>query len=327
VPGNGDGLQPAGLLAFSSVSVRGGEVFRCRPQQGFGLCRHAAGRPVQVLDEAAAIASPVLVKDAGRGGGLDGVLRVVPLAKVGRGPSHAVWPGDFRFGRRVRGCAYFGCEDGYCTCSVGAESARCRRRPWSWNGPAARSGGEPTASSSDWFTSFGNWANTNTTRQNIKPPLALHDSRYEGTVKHLSVCGGGRLYTHTAEGQIFAVEQASAGCVAAVLPRRARVVYVTVVLRGTTGWCRRPGWIPVCSVVLTPATGKLLWEAPSAVRQLEPPAAADRAPGSRHLPIQQRPLSPGRTGCLNIKAPSAFPATRNRWSKPGSSRAGRGLDA
>jgi hypothetical protein len=31
--------------------------------------------------------------------------------------------------------------------------------------------------------------------------------RLEGTVKHLPVCGGGRMYTHTAEGQIIAVEQ------------------------------------------------------------------------------------------------------------------------
>jgi outer membrane protein assembly factor BamB len=31
--------------------------------------------------------------------------------------------------------------------------------------------------------------------------------RYEGTFKHLPVCGGGRMYTHTAEGQVFAVEQ------------------------------------------------------------------------------------------------------------------------
>src|SRR5262249_56070273 len=31
--------------------------------------------------------------------------------------------------------------------------------------------------------------------------------RLEGTVKHLPVCGGGRMYTHTAEGQVIAVEQ------------------------------------------------------------------------------------------------------------------------
>ena len=30
--------------------------------------------------------------------------------------------------------------------------------------------------------------------------------RFEGTVKHLSTFGGGRMYTHTSEGQIFAVE-------------------------------------------------------------------------------------------------------------------------
>jgi outer membrane protein assembly factor BamB len=31
--------------------------------------------------------------------------------------------------------------------------------------------------------------------------------RLEGTVKHLPVCGGGRMYLHTAEGQVMAVEQ------------------------------------------------------------------------------------------------------------------------
>src|SRR2546423_15120429 len=31
--------------------------------------------------------------------------------------------------------------------------------------------------------------------------------RLEGTIKHLPVCGGGRMYTHTAEGQVIAVEQ------------------------------------------------------------------------------------------------------------------------
>ena len=35
--------------------------------------------------------------------------------------------------------------------------------------------------------------------------------RLDGTIKHLPVCGGGRLYLHTAEGQILAVEQDTDG--------------------------------------------------------------------------------------------------------------------
>jgi len=35
-----------GLLSFSSVSLRNGDVYRCRPEEGFGLCRHRARMPV-----------------------------------------------------------------------------------------------------------------------------------------------------------------------------------------------------------------------------------------------------------------------------------------
>src|SRR5690606_5720689 len=61
-----------------------------------------------------------------------------------------------------------------------------------------------------WFTNFGDFANTNSKEQGIEPPFEMRwIRRFEGTVKHMSVCGGGRVYTHTAEGQIFAVEQES----------------------------------------------------------------------------------------------------------------------
>jgi outer membrane protein assembly factor BamB len=42
----------------------------------------------------------------------------------------------------------------------------------------------------------------------VTPPFKIKwIRRYKGTFKHLPVCGGGRMYTHTSEGQIFAVEQ------------------------------------------------------------------------------------------------------------------------
>jgi len=33
-----------GLLSFASVSVRGNDVYRVKPEQGLGLCRHTAGK-------------------------------------------------------------------------------------------------------------------------------------------------------------------------------------------------------------------------------------------------------------------------------------------
>src|SRR4029079_4952864 len=60
----------------------------------------------------------------------------------------------------------------------------------------------------DWFTNYGDFAGTNANDQGLAAPLRMRwAKRLEGTVKHLPVCGGGRLYTHTAEGQIIACEQ------------------------------------------------------------------------------------------------------------------------
>lgn len=60
----------------------------------------------------------------------------------------------------------------------------------------------------DRFTRFSDWGNTNSSDQQIRPPFRLNGiRRYEGTAKHFSSFGGGRTYTHTAEGQVFAVEQ------------------------------------------------------------------------------------------------------------------------
>ena len=55
-----------GLLSFCSVSIRDGDVFRCRPEQGFGLCRHQAQQDSpQPLAPSPSIASPILLRDHG----------------------------------------------------------------------------------------------------------------------------------------------------------------------------------------------------------------------------------------------------------------------
>ena len=68
--------------------------------------------------------------------------------------------------------------------------------------------GKFTDAKYDWYTNYGNFAGTNANEQGLAPPLRMRwTRRLEGTVKHVPVCGGGRLYTHTAEGQVIAVEQ------------------------------------------------------------------------------------------------------------------------
>jgi outer membrane protein assembly factor BamB len=99
--------------------------------------------------------------------------------------------------------------------------------------------------------------------------------RLAGTVKHLPVCGGGRLYTHTAEGQIIAVEQDTGR----LLWRRH---WPNVYLSFTSPlYIAGKLLVPQAGIeqsrmrCLDAATGKLLWEAsftgsPSWSRQFPP---------------------------------------------------------
>jgi outer membrane protein assembly factor BamB len=101
----------------------------------------------------------------------------------------------------------------------------------------------------------------------VKPPFKLKwVHRYEGTFKHIPICGGGRMYTHTAEGQIFALEQETGR----LLWRR---YWPDVHLSFTSPiYCRRGGkellLVPQGGIkrsavrCLDAATGELLWEAP-----------------------------------------------------------------
>ncbi|MDZ7619563.1 MAG: PQQ-binding-like beta-propeller repeat protein, partial [Patescibacteria group bacterium] len=45
VPGTETYISMPDLLSFASVSVRDGAIYRVRPEQGMGLCRHAMERP------------------------------------------------------------------------------------------------------------------------------------------------------------------------------------------------------------------------------------------------------------------------------------------
>jgi outer membrane protein assembly factor BamB len=115
----------------------------------------------------------------------------------------------------------------------------------------------------DWHTAFGDFGNTNSAQEAPKPPLKLRwIRRYEGTFKHLPTCGGGRLYTHTAEGQVFAVEQETGR----LLWRRywpgVHVSFTAPLYHNERLLLPQAGFEKCLLRCLDAATGDLLWEAP-----------------------------------------------------------------
>lgn len=210
VPGTETSIDQDGLLSFASVSVRGGDVYRVRPEHGRGLCRHSAGETEpDVLCEAASICPPVLTHEHVVYGGLDGRLYVVPID----GKDVLSFP--TAFGAPIsaplavaEGKLYVNCEDGYLYIFGPQGRAPLPTKQLDVTrirSPLTGSWADPEY---DWYTNYGDFGGTNANSQELKPPLRMRWARrLEGTVKHLPVCGGGRLYMHTAEGQVLAVEQ------------------------------------------------------------------------------------------------------------------------
>jgi outer membrane protein assembly factor BamB len=210
VPGTETSIDQRGLLSFTSVSVRDGDVYRVRPEQGRGLCRHSSGQEnPEVLCEAGSVCPPVLTRDHAVYGSLDGKLYIVPL-NGGETVSFAT-----AFGAPITapvavadGRLYVPCEDGYLyVLGPGGKAPLPLKDLEVWKVRSPITG--PWADSKfDWYTNYGDFSGTNANDQGLTPPLRMRWARrLEGTVKHLPVCGGGRLYMHTAEGQIIAVEQ------------------------------------------------------------------------------------------------------------------------
>ncbi|MBN2476115.1 MAG: PQQ-binding-like beta-propeller repeat protein [Pirellulales bacterium] len=211
LPSTQTAIHLPGLLSFCSVSLRGRDVYRCRPEAGFGFCKHGPEESEpQPLGGFPSIASPILLRDSGVYGGLDGRLYVVPLS--GRGEA---WSFATAFGKPITapaavcdGRIYFGGEDGYLYVLGSGGEAQLPTRDLRLEEIRSPLRSRLAAAEYNWFTNYGDLAATNANRQGLKPPLRIKwIRRYEGTFKHLPVCGGGRMYTHTAEGQIFAVEQ------------------------------------------------------------------------------------------------------------------------
>jgi outer membrane protein assembly factor BamB len=264
-PSTQTAIHLPGLLAFSSVSVRGKDAYRCRPEEGFGLARHELGKDKpQVLSPHPSIDSPILLRDSAVYGGLDGSLYVVPLA------GGAPWAFKTPFGAPITapaavcdGRILFGSEDGYLYVLGPDGKAALPTKDlevWKVRSPIR---GPYAGAQFDWYTNYGDFGCTNANAQGLALPLRVRWARrVEGTVKHIPVCGGGRLYTHTAEGQVIAVEQDTGR----LLWRR---YWPGVYLSFTSPlYHQEKLLIPQAGLkqsrvrCLDAATGRMLWEAP-----------------------------------------------------------------
>jgi outer membrane protein assembly factor BamB len=255
-----------GLLSFCSPSLRGPDVYRCRPEEGFGLCKHTPGQEQpEYLGGYPSIAPPILLRDTAIYGGLDGSLYVVPLSSGGK-----VWSFKTAFGKAISasvavcdGRVFFGCEDGYLYVLGREGSAPLPSKDlqlWKIRSPLTSTLADPKY---DRFTSFGNLANTNVDQQGIKPPFRINwIRRYDGTTKHFSTFGGGRMYTHTAEGQIFAVEQETGRLLWRQYFPGVHICYTSPLYHKERLLAPQAGLAKCCLRCLDAATGRLLWEAP-----------------------------------------------------------------
>lgn len=210
VLGTDTNIRMDGLLSFSPVAIRGSEIFRVKPETARGLIRHnLVTKEMKTLSESGAIAPPVLTKRHVIVGGLDGVLRIAPLEGGKVIELKGLKSGSISSPVAVAdGCIFVGDEEG--GLSLFAQRKDFRHSSTAPIISTIRSPltGKLAGAKYDWYTNYGNFAGQNSNNQDLKPPLRMRWARrLEGTVKHLPVCGGGRMYTHTAEGQIIACEQ------------------------------------------------------------------------------------------------------------------------
>jgi outer membrane protein assembly factor BamB len=218
VPGTDTNIRMDGLLSFSPVAIRGSDVFRVKPETGRGLIKHTlnlssgAVESPDILSQKGFIAPPVLTQKHVFAGSLDGNLVVTPFnegleySKVFGLPSKAPVTAPVAI---ASGRVYVPSEDG----SLYVFAEKPATSQLEFLGPIVAKLRSPLTGKLadvkyDWYTNYGNFAGQNSNNQDLKPPLRMRWARrLEGTVKHLPVCGGGRMYTHTAEGQIIACEQ------------------------------------------------------------------------------------------------------------------------
>jgi outer membrane protein assembly factor BamB len=270
-PGVVDGTQSSydseSSMGFSAVALRGTLAFRTRPEEGFGLVRHEQGAKPRPLGAAPSIAPPVVYGDAALVSGLDGALYVVGVVEHARTPYafHTAQKRPITAAPAVcDGAIYFGGEDGYLYRLASGGKAPAPTKSLDLAKIRSPLSSKFTDAKYNWFTNFGDLANTNrTSEQDLKPPFKLRwIRRIEGTIKHLSAHGGGRMFTHTAEGQLVACEQETGR----LLWRRyfpgVHVSYTAPIYSDGRVLVAQAGFEKSRVRCFDAATGEELWEAP-----------------------------------------------------------------
>jgi outer membrane protein assembly factor BamB len=236
------------------------------------LCRHTIDKPRKVLGAYPSIAPPVLAGDQVITSGLDGAIYVTPLnasPKRERRTSDSSWSFKTPFGRPITapvavsdGRIYFGGEDGYLS-ALGPEGNATPPEK-RLDLAQIRHPRQPTpGAKQNWFTSFGDLSNSNRAGEDFSPPLAMRwMRRVEGTIKHSSVHGGGRMYTHTAEGQIMAVEQETGRLLWRIYYPGVHACYTAPIYHDEKLLVPQAGFDSARIRCFDAATGRLLWETP-----------------------------------------------------------------
>lgn len=273
VAGTESNYDSESSMGFSAVALRGADVFRTRPEEGFGLVRHRQGAQSQKLGAFPSLAPPIVVGNHVLSCCLDGKLHVVSLAGEAGLPAGVEQAWSFRtaFDRPLTappavcdGRIYFGGEDGYLYALGPDGKGELPAKELGLDRVRTPLTGEHADANFNWFTNFGDLANTNrTTEQALKPPFAMRwIRRIEGTIKHLSAHGGGRMFTHTAEGQLFAVEQETGRLLWRRYYPGVHVSYTAPIYHNGHVLVAQAGFEQSRVRCFDAATGKLQWEAP-----------------------------------------------------------------
>ena len=195
-----------GLLSFCSVSVRGNDVYRCRPERGLEFCRHTPGSDQpESLGGYPSISAPILTKEHGIYGGPGRpALRGIPVRRQGTVVVRDGLTGHRSPHRSACATGELPSAAKTATSTSWVPTARPRLPTrdleiWKIRHPLT---GSRTAAEFDWAHELSATppARTPTIRASHRLCASSGFGRYEGTFKHLPVCGGGRMYTHTSEG-------------------------------------------------------------------------------------------------------------------------------
>jgi outer membrane protein assembly factor BamB len=286
VPGTQTSYESDEGLSFAPVALRGGEIYRTRPEIGLALCRHTFDKPRESLSAYPSIVPPVLAGNHAITCGLNGAIYAVRTDRAAnlkreRLGDH-IWMFQTPFNRPISapvavsgGRIYFGGEDGYLYVLGPNGSASPPTKELDLARVRAPQSRKPRDNQT-WFTSFGNLANTNRGPDDFAPPLAMRwIRRVEGTIKHASVHGGGRMYTHTAEGKIFAVEEETGRLLWRAYYPGVHACYTSPIYHDEKLLVPQAGFDNARIRCLDAATGRLIWEtpftgSPSWNRQLPP---------------------------------------------------------